>query len=645
MIIKTIHIRNFRCLKDVVLNCDPLTILVGPNGSGKSALLKALQLFYSTDIEYEESDFYNNDTSEDITITIRFNSLSHHEKELFKPYLDGEELIVEKVLSFPQTRISQRYYGNKLQNSDFDAFRTATGTDLRREYEKLRSMDKYRAFLPYQNREVAENILSTWELEHSEYCKRIRDDGQFFGFRNVGVSKLERFTKFTFIPAVYEASIEATETKGSAISEMMEIVVKSALANNPELRRLEEMAQEQYQKAIDPNNIPELIGLEKKLTDSLRWFVPDTEVDISWEQGMGMQINLPRSFIKLTEDGYTTTVDRTGHGLQRAFILTMFHHLAIVQASQKEEDKEVGERPSMPSFIFGIEEPELYQHPDRQRHFTNTLLRLSSGGIEGLTEQIQIIYSTHSPLMIEPDRIDNIRIFRKIESREKMPKDTKISFTTLGKLARDLEIACGEPEGTFTESALRPRLHAVMTPRMNESYFSRLVVLVEGLRDRAIILGATLALGYDLESVGISVVDCNGKCNIDRPLTILKNLEIPFYVIFDADRGGRDPRVHANHELLRLLNHEVVDYPDAITDNFACCETNLQDRLRREIGEDNYLEILQKYCDQCGLGDVEHAILIPNTLKALIEEGHKRERRSTTIESIVNKIIIKFNHL
>ncbi|HET6148304.1 MAG TPA: AAA family ATPase, partial [Polyangia bacterium] len=36
------HIRNFRCLLDVDLTFEPLTILVGPNASGKSAILAAL---------------------------------------------------------------------------------------------------------------------------------------------------------------------------------------------------------------------------------------------------------------------------------------------------------------------------------------------------------------------------------------------------------------------------------------------------------------------------------------------------------------------------------------------------------------------------------------------------------------------------
>lgn len=42
--ITRVEIKNYRCLRDVVLDLDPLTVLVGPNASGKSAILRALEL-------------------------------------------------------------------------------------------------------------------------------------------------------------------------------------------------------------------------------------------------------------------------------------------------------------------------------------------------------------------------------------------------------------------------------------------------------------------------------------------------------------------------------------------------------------------------------------------------------------------------
>ena len=42
--IKAIHFKNYKCLRDTTLPLGRLTILVGPNGSGKSTALEAIRL-------------------------------------------------------------------------------------------------------------------------------------------------------------------------------------------------------------------------------------------------------------------------------------------------------------------------------------------------------------------------------------------------------------------------------------------------------------------------------------------------------------------------------------------------------------------------------------------------------------------------
>ena len=46
MIIESVYIENFRCIKAQQLNFDNLTVLIGRNGSGKSSFLKAIDIFY-----------------------------------------------------------------------------------------------------------------------------------------------------------------------------------------------------------------------------------------------------------------------------------------------------------------------------------------------------------------------------------------------------------------------------------------------------------------------------------------------------------------------------------------------------------------------------------------------------------------------
>jgi hypothetical protein len=46
----------------------------------------------------------------------------------------------------------------------------------------------------------------------------IEREEQFFGPRNIGGGKLDKFTKYVLVPAVREASDEASGKKGAIIS-------------------------------------------------------------------------------------------------------------------------------------------------------------------------------------------------------------------------------------------------------------------------------------------------------------------------------------------------------------------------------------------------------------------------------------------
>jgi len=278
MIIKSIRAQNFRCIRDDILHCENQTVLVGPNGSGKSSFLRALDIFYKTSAQYVEDDFYAKDTSQSIRITVTFTNLSAEERKLFQKYVEGDELTVEKEITWPQGRGSQKYYGTSLQNPDFLTFRIARGENLRKEYNALRSINKYSNLPSYSNRLEAETALSEWEQSHPEECERKRDDGQFFGFKEVGEAHLEHYTKFMLVPAVRDASEDVLERKGAVITEIMDLVVRSTLAQRKEIAEFEEQVDKRYKEIFDPTKINELQNLERALSSLLETYAPDTGV-------------------------------------------------------------------------------------------------------------------------------------------------------------------------------------------------------------------------------------------------------------------------------------------------------------------------------------------------------------------------------
>lgn len=647
MIIKSIRVRNFRSIRDETLLCEQLTALVGPNGSGKSSFLRALEMFYTVSARYTVQDFYAEDNSQPILITVTFTDLTDEEKELFKIHVEGGELTVEKEMKWPPSRESQKYYGTRLQNPEFDTFRLASSAKERKEaYEALLASGKYPALPKWTKQDDAADALKKWEEFNPDQCSRQRKESQFFGFKEVGEARLERFTQFRLVPAVRDAAEDAAEGRGTVISDIMDLVVRSVLAEREEVKKLREDTEQRYEEIVNPANIPQLQTLASDLTNTLKTYVADARIDLKWLPLESIDIPLPKADVKLVEDGYPSEVSRAGHGLQRAFILTMLQHLAVAQAPRMEEaesedaDKKLAIK--LPNLILAIEEPELYQHPNRQRHLSRILLKLAMGGIKGVAERTQIIYSTHSPLFVDVERTNQVRVFRKVSGAEDKPKQTKVFCTTLDDVAKSIEKAEGKPEGTYSGVTLQPRLLTLMTPWMNEGFFADVAVLVEGEEDRAAIVGFATAIGYNLETLGISVIPCMGKNNLDRPTAIFGNLQIPVYTIWDSDYGNTKKNEASekerNHCLLRLFGQPIEDWPEMVTEEFACFKKDLTSTLRNEIGQDVYDTALEACCERLSL-DKDDALKNPMVIKEIITEAQKQGKSSETLNEIITRVV------
>jgi hypothetical protein len=111
----------------------------------------------------------------------------------------------------------------------------------------------------------------------------------------------------------------------------LDLVVRSALANRKEFVELKHETEEKYRAIMDPTKLTELSDLQIQLSDTLRCYAPEANVVLEWAKLGVIDLPLPKAGVKLQEDGYSSSVQRTGHGLQRAFILTMLQHLVAAK--------------------------------------------------------------------------------------------------------------------------------------------------------------------------------------------------------------------------------------------------------------------------------------------------------------------------
>ena len=393
------------------------------------------------------------------------------------------------------------------------------------------------------------------------------------------------------------------------MTQLMDKVVRGTLASRADVMSFEAEVKARYVTLFDSSNLEELQGLESQLATTLGQYAPNAGITLDWSQLDGPQIPMPQAQVKLSEDGYESAVGRAGHGLQRAFILTALQHLVATQVADPSEKAsgESGEATSdagsddLPSLVLAIEEPELYQHPSRQRHMASVLYDLAMGSIPGVAKRTQVLYTTHAPLFVGLDRVDQIRLLRKRSHQPTQPPVTIVHATSLTQVAEELWSISDRKGVKYTAETLRPRMQVLLTPWMNEGFFADVVVLVEGEGDRSALLAVGELEGHNMESMGICVVPCGGKRSLDRPTVVFRELGIPTYVIWDNDNGSRNARPEDNRHLLRLVEAEEQDWPAGVWDTHAALDGNLERVLKREISGGVFEDLLSDRRDEFGM--------------------------------------------
>jgi putative ATP-dependent endonuclease of the OLD family len=663
MILKKAHIKNFRSLKDVSISFEKQTAILGGNGAGKSTILKALERFYGPSTSISLDDFFGKDVDDSIEIALTFTDFNDSESEIFGSRIVNNELNVVRVFDLKSGRNSGRYYGFIRGYEPFDAIRNLDkATAKRSAYKELRTSNAA-LYEDLQDVTKAEDIdaqFVAWEQSHPDKCQLIRDDGQFLGFTNVAKGSLSKSTNFVFIPAVRDAAIDAVDGRGSAIARLMELVVKSAVQRRKDFQQWQEKTSSEYKQLVNPDNLTELKGLADDLTKSLRMLYEDTAVSLEWQPPADFTVPLPAADVLLEDGGFPSSVEKQGNGLQRAFILTLLQHLAratvlntqtpvdeieiddTTKAGVVPDLKAIPETPALlPGLILAIEEPELYQHPTKQRHFARVLSLLSDGSLPGVAAKMQIAFASHSPYFVCIDRFDEVRLARRQPIPDVKHKECTLRESSLHRVCELLEHAHGKPPGTFTETGLRSRLH-IITPEVAEGFFADAVVLVEGESDRAALKAIAAMKEVDFEAMGIAVLSVNGKNNLDRPAAIFMSLEIPVYAIWDCDRAAEKIDYEGTNRALQRLfgvsDEYVVAAGTIIADKFACFDARLEKTLEAELGAQQLEAALTEVMKDFSVGRKEDAIKAPMIMRHALAKLAEQKIYSNSLETILEKI-------
>ena len=311
-----------------------------------------------------------------------------------------------------------------------------------------------------------------------------------------------------------------------------------------------------------------------------------------------------------------------GQGLQSLAIIFLFQAVVSQQLAESES-------PGMEA-IFAVEEPEAHLHP----HAARTLWEK----VRGLTGQKMM--TTHSPYFVQHVPLHDLRLVRLQGGCSKvsfLPRQIVSELCWNERIERIAQRSAGSLEqdpatgrvaarycfsdglaqnlvdcyrGIADEQAVqetikdfRHRCRTLLSPDetkrigyhgrrvRGEIFFAQRWVLVEGVTEYMLIQALGQALGWPLDTHGVSVIDFQDTgTNPGVYATLAEAFDIPWHMIVDGDAAGEKFR---NQLLNRGFRNEDLD---------GHCETLPQgNNLEGQLIADGHKDLLQEILEQEGI--------------------------------------------
>jgi len=328
-----------------------------------------------------------------------------------------------------------------------------------------------------------------------------------------------------FVPGLKRISEEAKTTKSSPFGAMLDWFVGSIKAEFKETaqKKLDDFytsVMASLPKEVDDETKEEMTRLQLINRELTRHLPKDfgATLNVSFKTPEADQALFGEPVLG-ADDGFASEITDKGHGMQRAALLSIIRaYLAL----RPKFDKKPG---LARRIIFAIEEPEIYLHPTVKRS-TYTLFRdLAKGGD-------QVIYTTHDGYLLDVSAFQEIRVLRK-DAASKPPK------TIVHEISEETLLAVWHKQSGRNDiklESVRERLRNVYDPYRNEGFLAKKVILCEGPTERCALPIYFEALGYNIDTNGISIIDAGSVDLLDCFYILFTELGIPTFVLWDGDK-------------------------------------------------------------------------------------------------------------
>jgi putative ATP-dependent endonuclease of the OLD family len=335
------------------------------------------------------------------------------------------------------------------------------------------------------------------------------------GWRSLDPHVMSSLVQVVMLSADVRVEEEIQDNRSSILTKVGGQLLRDATESDPDIKNaLDALAAqiERVSKKSDDGTwpIPKLNRFEEILEEEIHRFdkgvhsesqvypprVPTVDFSIGVDVG----------------DDCVDSLVQMGHGLRRSVVFAMLRtHRRLKQEFENPEDGR-----QSPLYLFLIEEPELYLHPQAERRRMAELKELSQD------DDAQVVLCTHSAIFVDLNEYKGIH-------RLERP----------GRLATRVTSWTGPDPGADVADTVS--LIWRTNVYRSAMVFADLVILVEGASEQAAIPHIARKLELTKPDVEVEVVSCDGNANIPPIQTILEGLGIK-YVAWLDNKSASDRR-------------------------------------------------------------------------------------------------------
>lgn len=360
--------------------------------------------------------------------------------------------------------------------------------------------------------------LSGKEVEQTEIVNEYKNGKSEYFINQISAKTIPtKYKKLLVIPAIRNPQDETTGGKATFLKDLLDAIVNLKAKDSPAITSFNEKpagnlsldeirALLLHKTSIQLNEVGALVSsyFQNLLGDENQSISIVPDGDLSKAVKYSTKIKDP---ILCIPDGID--IMKCGTGLQSIAILALLQTYADLQ--EKSDS------------ILLIEEPEVYLHPELQRKMFSVL--------KDIAKKTQVIFATHSPIMISDLWGNSVRLVLKQQGQ------SVISEINIQGVVRELGI----------------RYEDVLNPKV--------VIFVEGIGDvsfyKRIIELKYPALAQNLD-INIKFIDTGGFDTIHAyalmHILLSLNVETQFYILTDSDGKSTETK---KAEILKRISERI----------------------------------------------------------------------------------------